>query len=159
MSPPPAALGVAAVALGLVGFVGGFATSSAFPMTSGGDRPIINPTAWEEGAPARPVSFSNTAAVQPKCPSWQINDTEMEAVLDEMLRRGWRAPNQGMAIALTDSAGVAAADPDAPMPSRRTWGAPAPSEDEPAAAREDTEAVEATEAPPGEPAAVVRPPA
>jgi len=45
----------------------------------------------------------------------------MEEVLDEMIRRGWRPPNQGEAVAamgLAQTVGLSAADPNAPMPYR-----------------------------------------
>jgi hypothetical protein len=45
----------------------------------------------------------------------------MEEVLDEMLRRGWRAPTQGAAVASFDSVGFQAVDPTAPMPPRGGW--------------------------------------
>ena len=43
----------------------------------------------------------------------------MEEVLDEMINRGWRPPNQGNAVAAMaelGAEGIYAVDPDAPMP-------------------------------------------
>lgn len=120
---PSAAFFATSLAAGLAGFAAGFATSVAFPFAKPAGAPIINPAAWEESAPVQTVSHATPLAAQLRCPAWEISDVAMEEVLDEMLRRGWRPPTQGAAAALMDAAGLAAVDPDAPMPRRRAWAA------------------------------------
>lgn len=105
----------------------GFGISTWFAARNEADKPIINPTAWEETAPAQqqvqPVSLTNTAKpiAGAKCSPWEITDVAMEEVLDEMIARGWRPPNQGEAIAAMGAASISTDDPNAPMPYRRNW--------------------------------------
>jgi hypothetical protein len=161
-TPSPATLAAASLAVGLIGFATGFAVSSAFPMTHAEVKPLIDSNAWNETAPVQSASYSAASAPQPRCNPWQITDVAMEEVLDEMLQRGWRAPTQGTAIALRDNAeqsGLAAIDPDAPMPSRHTWAA-STSSDEDAVELPDEEIAEqpVAEPPATEPAPGQRPP-
>lgn len=121
---PSAALLVTSLAVGVAGFAAGFAASGAFPFARTAGAPIINPAAWEESAPVQTVSHVTSLAAPLICPAWEISDVAMEEVLNVMLRRGWRPPTQGAAAALMDGAGLAAVDPDAPMPRRRAWAAP-----------------------------------
>ncbi len=44
----PATLVVTSLALGLLGFAAGFATSSAFPVSPAEEEPIINQHAWKK---------------------------------------------------------------------------------------------------------------
>lgn len=124
----PAALSAFVLAIVSVGFAAGLATSSALPTARGIGRPIVNSNAWNETAPAQPVSYLQPATSQPACNRWQVSDVAMEEVLAEMIRHGWRAPSQGDAIAAVDAAGIAAAEPYAPMPQSRVWDASASSE-------------------------------
>ncbi|MFT3726033.1 MAG: hypothetical protein QM773_20910 [Hyphomonadaceae bacterium] len=116
----PATLAISAFAVAIAGFAGGVAitTGMARPADT---APIVDENAWNETAPAQPVSYAPTP--QPRCNPWQISDAAMEEVLDEMVRRGWRAPTAGAAVALLESQAGAlrAADPDAPMPARQVW--------------------------------------
>lgn len=116
----PATLAVSAFALAITGFAGGVAISTAFarPVDT---QPIIDRDAWSQTAPAQPVSYAQAA--QQRCNPWEISDAAMEDVLDQMIRRGWRPPTQGAAVALLDSQAIQATDPDAPMPTRRVWSA------------------------------------
>lgn len=116
----PATLAVSAFAVATIGFAGGVAMSTAFARTVD-SQPIIDRDAWNETAPAKPVSL--TQAAQPRCNPWEISDAAMEDVLDQMIRRGWRPPTQGTAVALLDSQAIQATDPAAPMPMRRVWSA------------------------------------
>src|SRR5690606_4008298 len=60
-------------------------------------------------------------------------------VLDEMIRRGWRPPNQGQAVAAMGVPGFSVADPYAPMPYGRSWSSSTSRSDE----AEDTYEAEA----------------
>lgn len=120
----PATLAATAIVSIAIGF--GAATLMASVKQDSG--PIINPTAWEETAPApQAQTFSLTNTAKPAalnaaahCSPWEITDVAMEEVLDEMINRGWRPPNQGEAIAAMGVSAIAATDPTAPMP-YRTW--------------------------------------
>lgn len=54
--------------------------------------PIVDPLAWEVSAPPPAPTCPRTPA--PQCSPWEVSDVAMEAVLDEMQRRGWRPPQQ-----------------------------------------------------------------
>jgi len=118
----PAAIAATAIVSIAIGF--GAATWLNYGKAE--NLPIINPTAWEEAAPTpqvQTVSFTNTASptAPANCSPWEITDIAMEEVLDEMINRGWRPPNQGQAISAMGVTGIAAADPNAPMPYGRSW--------------------------------------
>lgn len=114
-------------ATAIVSLAIGFGAATLLPAPSNVIEPIVDANAWEEEAPAalaEPVGYNVSAHA--KCDPFNVSDVAMEEVLDQMMRRGWRAPNQGDAIALLDTAGatsLAVVDPNAPMPSRRTWTA------------------------------------
>lgn len=117
-------------ATAIVSLAIGFGAASCIASGKAENKPIINPTAWEETAPAPQVhtaSFSNAApasAIKPaaaKCSPWEITDVAMEEVLDEMINRGWRPPNQGEAVMAMGVSTIAATDPTAPMPYRSNW--------------------------------------
>lgn len=113
-------------ATAIVSIAIGYGAATFIASRNQDDKPIINPTAWEETAPqlqAQPVSLTNTAKTVPaaKCSPWEITDVAMEEVLDEMIARGWRPPNQGDAIAAMGVASISTDDPNAPMPYRRNW--------------------------------------
>lgn len=145
----PATLVVTSCALGLAGFAAGFATSSAFPASPADVKPIVNEHAWEETAPAQPVSYAQP--VQPRCNPWQVSDIAMEEVLDQMIRRGWRAPTQGNAVALLDTGNISALDPNAPMPSRNRWVDTTSSDEDAADEADNTQETEPAEPPPVQP--------
>lgn len=114
-------------ATAIVSIAIGFGAASLLPADRGSSGPLIDPNAWDKTAPApatiQPVSV---AAHAPRCSDWAISDVAMEEVLDEMVRRGWRPPTQGEAIATLEDArtiGLTAVDPNAPMPYRGTWNA------------------------------------
>ncbi|RYZ14479.1 MAG: hypothetical protein EON61_03500 [Alphaproteobacteria bacterium] len=113
------------VATAIVSIAIGFGAATWLNYGKAENRPIINPTAWEEAAPApqvQTVSLTNTARPSAAtCSPWEITDVAMEEVLDEMINRGWRPPNQGQAISAAGIPGIAATDPNAPMPYGRSW--------------------------------------
>lgn len=88
---------------------------------------IVNPNAWEDASHADMTATQVSYAISPnavRCDPFDVSEVAMEAMLDEMLRRGWRAPSQGYAVSMSDTAGItdlAAVDPDAPMPPRGGW--------------------------------------
>lgn len=101
------------MALASVAFAGGhFLSSTADAPASA--QPIVNATAWSEPAPTTPVQVVPTAAAT-QCNPWDVSDVAMEEVLREMLRRGWRPPRQGDAIAALEVDGTGAVDPLALM--------------------------------------------
>lgn len=127
----PAAIAATAI----VSIAIGYGAATWIASTRAEDKPIINPTAWEETAPGpqvQTVSFTNSAKGDVRaaahCSPWEITDVAMEEVLDEMIRRGWRPPNQGQAVAAMGVSGIAAADPYAPMPYGRAWSPSSDSE-------------------------------
>lgn len=112
-------------ATAIVSIAVGFGAATLMPSRDAAHQPIINADAWEQASPspvvAQPASIVNSA---PRCSQWAISDVAMEEVLDEMIRRGWRPPTQGEAIAMLDDArttGLSAVDPTAPMPYRGAW--------------------------------------
>lgn len=108
----------------------GFGAASLLTPTRAASSPIVNPDAWEEVSSdemAQPVSYAASARAE-RCNPWEVSDVAMEAILDEMLRRGWRAPSQGYAVSMIDPAdtmSIEAVDPNAPMPPRGGWPRPA----------------------------------
>lgn len=131
---PTATIAATAIVSLAIGF--GAATWVASGKTD--NKPIINPTAWEETAPepeVQTVSFTNSApasslataqpvGAQPigsRCSPWEVTDVAMEEILSEMIARGWRPPYQGDAVAAMGVSGISTDDPNAPMPYRRNW--------------------------------------
>lgn len=112
-------------ATAIVSLAIGFGAASLLPADPVSSKPLIDTTAWDETAPT-PASLQpvRQAVSTPRCSEWAISDVAMEEVLDEMIRRGWRPPTQGEAIAAMDVAGLSVQDPNAPMPYRATWVAP-----------------------------------
>lgn len=115
-------------ATAIVSLAIGFGAATLLPSRSGPIEPIIDTEAWQEAAPAvldaQPASLTARPVRVAACSQWDVSDAAMEEVLDEMIRRGWRPPTQGDAIAAMDVAqtvGLSATDPSAPMPYRRTW--------------------------------------
>ena len=115
-------------ATAIVSLAIGFGAATLLPSRSGPIEPIIDTGAWQEAAPAaldaQPASLTARPVRVAACSQWDVSDAAMEEVLDEMIRRGWRPPTQGDAIAAMDVAqtvGLSAMDPSAPMPYRRTW--------------------------------------
>lgn len=124
-------------ATAIVSLAIGFGAATLLPSRSGPIQPIINTGAWEETAPAaldaQPASLAAHPIRVATCSQWDVSDAAMEEVLDEMIRRGWRPPTQGDAIAAMDVAqtvGLSATDPSAPMPYRRTWTSQAASDED-----------------------------
>jgi hypothetical protein len=123
MSSSPAIL----AATGVVSLAIGFGAATLLMPPRPLSQPIVDANAWNEVSPAamaidpvRHTSLQNSV----RCDPYEVSDVAMEAMLDEMLRRGWRAPNQGDAVARIDAAqttGLQAVDPDAPMIPRGGW--------------------------------------
>lgn len=114
----------------------GFGTATLLPSPNSATKPIINAGAWQETSPAPLNTPPANLAARPiraeTCSPWDVSDVAMEEVLDEMIRRGWRPPTQGDAIATMDIAqtvGLSVTDPAAPMPYRQIWTAPAASDE------------------------------
>ena len=167
-SSHPATLAAAALVSIAIGF--GAATllpSRAAPIQP--IQPIIDAKAWEEEAPAAlsatPASMAARPVRSETCSAWEISDVAMEEMLDEMIRRGWRPPKQGDAVAargLAQNAGLSASDPNAPMPYRPAgYFADQPVDEESATPAEPTgEAAPAEQPPvPAEPEPPASPPA
>lgn len=110
-------------ATAIVSLAIGFGVATLLPSRAAPIEPIIDANAWQKVAPAPPSAepVHATAARAQRCSPWEVSDVAMEEVLDEMIRRGWRPPNQGEAVAamgLAQTVGLSAADPNAPMPYR-----------------------------------------
>lgn len=116
-------------ATALVSIAIGFGAATLMPSREQPHAPIIEAQAWEAKSPP-PAIVQPVRVAAPRCSEWAISDVAMEGVLDEMIRRGWRPPTQGEAIATLEVAqtvGLAAVDPSAPMPQRGIWNAGSPS--------------------------------
>ena len=112
-------------ATAIVSIAIGFGAATLLPTDPGSSQPLIDANAWTKTAPV-PLSIQPASVAAPRCSDWAISDVAMEEVLDEMIRRGWRPPTQGEAIATLEDArtiGLTAVDPNAPMPYRGTWNA------------------------------------
>jgi hypothetical protein len=150
-------------ATAIVSLAIGFGAATLLPSRSGPIEPIIDTEAWQEAAPAvldaQPASLTARPVRVAACSQWDVSDAAMEEVLDEMIRRGWRPPTQGDAIAAMDvaqTAGLSATDPSAPMPYRRTWTSQIAS-DEDAPVNEDATAEAAPADQPTPPAEAEKP--
>ncbi|HEX5006960.1 MAG TPA: hypothetical protein VFV70_07590 [Hyphomonadaceae bacterium] len=64
---------------------------------------------------ALPTSHSDTETSN--CDPWDVSDVAMEAALNEMIRRGWRPPNQADVLASFDSP-AQAVSPQSTVPVR-----------------------------------------
>lgn len=114
-------------ATAIVSLAIGFGAASLVIRPAEAVQPIINANAWDEAAPAPPaperVSLRAASATM-KCSPWEVSDVAMEEILDEMIRRGWRAPTQSEAFVGLDilpASGLTVIDANAPVPVRRTW--------------------------------------
>lgn len=117
------ALPATLAATAIVSLAIGFGASSLVSANAAQDKPIINPTAWQEVAP-QPQAHSVSLAAKPAaatCSPWDVSEVAMEEVIDEMIARGWRPPNQGDAVAAMGVSSIAATEPYAPMPYRSNW--------------------------------------
>jgi len=156
-------------ATALVSLAIGFGAATLLPSQAAPIQPIIDAKAWEEEAPAAlsaaPASMAARPVRSKTCSTWEISDVAMEAMLDQMTRRGWRPPNQGDAIAamgLAQDAGLSASDPNAPMPYRPAgYFADQPVDEKPATQAEPTDEAAPAEQPPvpAEPETPALPPA
>ena len=81
------------------------------------ERPNVTPP---DAYRSQPIAYRDrTEAGDSECSPWDISPVAMEAILQEMLRRGWKPPTQGEAIASLEQPGgpqVISLDPNAPMP-------------------------------------------
>jgi hypothetical protein len=80
--------------MGFVAFAAGFVLGTPAASAKAdrlADRPIVDPHAWEISAPQAPPPPRIEIA---DCSPWDVSDTAMEGVLDEMQRRGWRPPRE-----------------------------------------------------------------
>jgi hypothetical protein len=81
------------------------------------------------GPQATPVAYRDASASPQKCNPWDVSPVAMEAILQEMVRRGWQPPTQGAALASLqpeDGSSITALDPNAPL--RVSVGGPPPAE-------------------------------
>lgn len=85
----PVILAASVAAMGVAAFAAGFVLGAPNAHAKA-DLPIVDPYAWEVAAPqpAPPPKRTHVA----DCSPWDVSDTAIEAVLDEMQRRGWRPP-------------------------------------------------------------------
>ena len=60
------------------------------------------------------ISKETLAAIT--CGPWDVSDVGIEAILQEMIRRGWTPPSGARALEASHNASVEAVDPDAPVP-------------------------------------------
>ncbi len=115
------------VATGIVSLAIGFGAATLLMPQRPANQQIVNPNAWEEvstaGMAATPISYA-TSPNAVRCDPFEVSEVAMEEILDEMLRRGWRAPSQGYAVSMIDAGdtmGLEAVDASAPMPPRGGW--------------------------------------
>jgi len=140
----------------------GWGAAYAEPQQAGTSSPPTRArTQW---AGAIPTAYRDGLAASPACNAWDISPMAMEAILDEMVRRGWRPPTQGDFLASLYTAGdVVAVDPDAPMPLGPSRANPLLNGGEPgeAADLDETDGVPLfeTDVPPPSPPPVVEDPA
>jgi hypothetical protein len=67
----------------------------------------------------QPVVYRDRATTNGQCSQWDVSPQAMEAILQEMLRRGWKPPTQGEAIASIapmNGPRMTALDPNSPLP-------------------------------------------
>lgn len=103
-------------------FLAGLVAASSLQNKPAQGDPIVRPNAWNEKAPEAIVQVAYEGEFT-KCNPWEVSDVAMEEVLREMMRRGWRPPDQGEALAIQDPSGLmTASNPDAPMPVRYDGG-------------------------------------
>ena len=88
----PAVLAASVAATTVVAFAAGFVLGTPSSHAEARSRPIIDPDAWDVSAPARLPDPPRTKIAD--CSPWDVSDTAMEAVLEEMERRGWRPPRE-----------------------------------------------------------------
>lgn len=122
-------------ATAIVSLAVGFGAASLTFTPAESNQPIVNANAWAEAAPApacEQVSVRVSSATT-KCNPWEVSDVAMEEILDEMIRRGWRAPMQAEAFAGIDTlpvSGLVVIDAKAPTQVSRSWPFPdKPTED------------------------------
>jgi hypothetical protein len=86
------------------------------PTPSSNGYPGGYPNGYNEQTQA--IVYRDRAASDGQCSQWDISPVAMEAILQEMLRRGWKPPTQGEAIASIAPVGsqMTAIDPNAPLP-------------------------------------------
>ena len=60
------------------------------------------------------ISKDTLAAIT--CGPWDVSDVGIEAILQEMIRRGWTPPSGAKALEASHNAAVEAVDPDARVP-------------------------------------------
>jgi hypothetical protein len=124
-------------AYGGIGLVGGAITGIAIASWA---TPVSPPQVYPETAGVASVSqpsLTLTSASPPAgsdasdCSPWEVSDLAMEAMLNEMVRRGWRPPTQADALDEFTAYGSLArpVDPYAYMPVRR-YGSSAPTSEE-----------------------------
>jgi hypothetical protein len=93
----------------------GWGAARAEPLTADG-RSSVPPNVETPWVEANPTAYREPQPTSPTCSSWDVSPVAMEAILDEMVRRGWRPPTQGEILASLDSTGVVEAeDPEAPL--------------------------------------------
>jgi hypothetical protein len=81
------------------------------------------------GPQAAPVVYRDASASPQRCDPWDVSPVAMEAILQEMVRRGWQPPTQGAALASLqpeDGPAITALDPNASV--RVSVGRPPPTD-------------------------------
>jgi hypothetical protein len=94
------------------------------PADNGGSFVEGQPTPPPNGYPngyneqIQPIVYRDRTTSEGQCSQWDVSPLAMEAILQEMLRRGWKPPTQGEAIASIAPMGsqMVAVDPNAPLP-------------------------------------------
>jgi hypothetical protein len=107
-------LGGAIAGLGLATWYG----TRPPPVDDGGsfvEQPDLTPP---NGSSYQPIVYRDRGTSEGACSPWDLSPVAMEAILQEMIRRGWKPPTQGEAIAGIAPPGsqMAAIDPNAPLP-------------------------------------------
>lgn len=88
----PAILAASLAATSAVAFAAGFVLGTPSSHAEARNRPIVDPNAWNVAAPARLPDPPRTEIAD--CSPWDVSDTAMEAVLEEMQERGWHPPRE-----------------------------------------------------------------
>jgi hypothetical protein len=139
------------IAYGGLALIGGAITGIAISSwaTPFGPPPQVAPEATVVASVAQPVtlaSASSSANGGGDCSPWEVSDIAMEATLKEMIRRGWRPPNQGEVLASFDAYGPSArpVDPGAYVPVRGSYSSAATNEEEPVIEGASTVPIEQT---------------
>lgn len=84
-----------------------------------GEHPVVEaePTVLQtDRIPDHRFTISKETLAAITCGPWDISDVGIEAILQEMIRRGWTPPSGAKALEASRVSDVAAIDPDSPVP-------------------------------------------